>query len=118
MGNQAFFPRDFSPALTDLIPPAEPEPEEDSRWQEYCRHAARLDRPDILAVVLDELREAPELLEMIEDACANPHEPGRPKTATHELLAMGKACLRLIVQAVDNAVSVRMALEELHDVRP
>jgi hypothetical protein len=119
MESSTFIPRNFSLSPVDLIPPDDDdEPDVDVRWLHYCEVAASLDREAIIDVVLDELRESPALLDMVEDACHNPHEPGRPKTSLHELLALGKAALLLIARAVDDQVSLRMAVEEVHDVRP
>jgi hypothetical protein len=119
MESSTFIPRNFSLSPVDLIPPDDDdEPDVDVRWLHYCEVAASLDREAIIDVVLDELRESSALLDMVEDACHNPHEPGRPKTSLHELLALGKAALLLIARAVDDQVSLRMAVEEVHDVRP
>jgi hypothetical protein len=122
MESQVFDPRAYAVSPIDLIPPDaadddEDEDEVDLRWVRYCEVASSLDREAIVDVVLDELRESSVLLDMIEDACHNPHEPSRPKTSLHELVALGKAVLILIARAVDDQASVRMALEEVHDVR-
>ena len=119
MESQAFLPAQYSLSPVDLIPQDDDEDEDvDVRWIRYCEVAATLDREAIIDVVLDELRESSALLDMVEDACHNPHEPGRPKTSLHELLALGKAALLLIARAVDEQVSVRMTLQEVDDVRP
>ena len=116
---QEFLPRAYSLPEEALIPDADDdEPDVDVRWLHYCEVAASLDREAIVDVVLDELRESPALLDMVEDACHNPHEPGRPKTSLYELLALGKAALLLIARAVDDQVSLRMAVEEVSNVRP
>jgi hypothetical protein len=119
MEAQQFLPAQYSLSSVDLIPPNEDfdEPDVDVRWVHYCEVAASLDREAIIDVVLDELRESSALLDMVEDACHHPHEPGRPKTSLNDLVALGKAALLLIARAVDDQVSVRMALEEVHDVR-
>ena len=117
MESQVFDAKAYSVSPVDLIPPDEDddEPDVDVRWLHYCEIAASLDREAIIDVVLDELRESSALLDMVEDACHNPHEPGRPKTSLHELLALGKAALLLIARAVDDQVSLRMAVEVRHD---
>jgi hypothetical protein len=111
---QEFLPRAYSLPEEALIPEADDvdEPDVDVRWLHHCEVAASLDREAIIDVVLDELRESSALLDMVEDACHNPHEPGRPKTSLHELLALGKAALLLIARAVDDQVSLRMAVED------
>jgi len=117
MEAQVFDQKAYSLSAVDLIPPDEDddEPDVDVRWLHYCEVAASLDREAIINVVLDELRESSALLDMVEDACHNPHEPGRPKTSLHELLALGKAALLPIARAVDDQVSLRMAVEGRHD---
>jgi hypothetical protein len=120
MASQQFLPAQYALSPIDLIPPDDDDDDEevDVRWLHYCEVAASLDREAIIDVVLDELRESSALLDLVEDACHHPHEPGRPKTSLHELLALGKAALLLIARAVDDQVSLRMAVEEVHDVRP
>jgi hypothetical protein len=112
--SQVFSPAQYALSPVDLIPPSDDDDAEDVdvRWLHYCEVAATLDREAIVDVVLDELRESSALLDMVEDACHNPHEPGRPKTSVHELLALGKAALLLIARAVDDQVSLRMAVED------
>jgi hypothetical protein len=115
MESQVFSPAVYSLSPVDLIPPDDDDDDDeevDVRWLHYCEVAATLDREAIIDVVLDELRESSALLDMVEDACHNPHEPGRPKTSLHELLALGKAALLLIARAVDDQVSLRMAVED------
>jgi hypothetical protein len=117
MESQVFSPAAYSPEATYYISADAFEGDEnevDTRWLHSCELAAGLDREDILSVVLDELREEPALLELIEDACRHPHEPGRPKTSLNDLVAIGKAALLLVVRAVDDQVSVKMALAEMH----
>jgi hypothetical protein len=117
MESQVFSPKAYSLPEEVLIPEADDcdEPDVDVRWLRYCEVAASLDREAIIDVVLDELRESSALLDMVEDACHNPHEPGRPKTSLSDLLALGKAALLLIARAVDDQVSLRMAVEVRHD---
>jgi hypothetical protein len=81
MESQVFDPKAYSLSPLDLIPPDDLEDEDaDVRWLEYCRCAATVDRTHILECVLSDLDcdESP-LYEFIDDAIANPHEPGRPK---------------------------------------
>ena len=114
MQAQEFSPRAYSVPEEALIPDADgfDEPDVDVRWVHYCEVAATLDQEAIVDVVLDELCESSALLDMVEDACHNPHEPGRPKASLHELLALGKAALLLIARAVGDQVSLRMAVED------
>jgi hypothetical protein len=114
---QEFSPRAYSLPEEALIPDADDvdEPDVDVRWLHYCEIAATLDREAIIDVVLDELRESSVLLDLVEDACHQPHEPGRPKTSLNDLLALGKAALLLIARAVDDQVSLRLAVEVRHD---
>jgi hypothetical protein len=114
MDSQVFSPARYSLSPVDLIPEDDADEAEDVDvwWLHYCEVAAILDRDAILDVVLDELRESSALLDMVEDACHNLHEPGRPKTSLHELLALGKAALLLVARAVDDQVSLRMAVED------
>jgi hypothetical protein len=116
MESQVFSPAQYALSPVDLIPPDDDdEADVDVRWLYYCEVAASLDREAIIDVVLDELRESSALLDMVEDACHNPHEPGRPKTSLNDLVALGKAALLLIARAVDDQVSLRMAAEVRHD---
>ena len=51
------------------------------------------------------------LYEFIDDAIANPHEPGRPKANITDLARIGQTLLHFIAKAVDDQVNLRMAVE-------
>ena len=118
MESQAFLPANCSLRTQDLLPPDDFEDEDDNRlWQEYCRCAATVDCTHILDVVLSDLDcdDSP-LLEFIDDAIANPHEPGRPKANITDLARLGQPLLNLIAKAVDDDVNLHMAVREVpHD---
>jgi hypothetical protein len=81
MESQVFDPKASSFSPVDLIPPDDCENEEvDVQWLEYCRVATTVDRQHVLECVLSDLDcdDSP-LYEFIDDAIANPHEPGRAK---------------------------------------
>jgi hypothetical protein len=79
MDSQVFDPKASSLSPIDLIPPEDGEDADvDVQWLEYCRVAKALDRTRILEVVLSDLdADDSPLYEFIDDAIANPHEPGR-----------------------------------------
>jgi hypothetical protein len=119
MESQVFSPVAYSLRPEDLMPPDESEDEDavDVQWLEYCRIASTLDRTRILEVVLSALDcEDSPLYDLIDDAIANPHEPGRPKANVSDLARLGKALLTMIAKAVDDQVNLRMAVQEVpHD---
>jgi hypothetical protein len=97
------------------LPPDECEDEDvNVQWLEYCRVASTLDRSRILEVVLSDLDcdDSP-LYEFIDDAIANPHEPGRAKANITDLARLGQSLLNLIAKAVDDQVNLRMAVREV-----
>jgi hypothetical protein len=106
--------KDASLSPVDLIDfDGDPEDETDVQWFEYCRIAATLNRQDILDCVLSDLdAEDSPLFELIDDAIATPHEPGRAKANIVDLARVGKAILSLVAQAVDHAVERRLAVGE------
>jgi hypothetical protein len=115
MESQAFSPAMYSLQTMDLIPPNDDENDgSDVQWLEYCRMASTLDRQHILDIVLSDLDcdESP-LYDFIDDAIANPHEPGRPKANVSDLARLGKAILVVIAKAVDDQVNLRMAVQEM-----
>jgi hypothetical protein len=68
--------------------------------------------PDDFDCVLSDLdAEDSPLSDFIDDAIANPHEPGRPKANITDLARLGQTVLQLIAKAVDDAVGLRMAVE-------
>jgi hypothetical protein len=115
MESQVFDPQAYSLSPVDLIPPDDFEDEDDAdvRWLEYCRMASKVSREEILAVVLDELNSpVSPLLDLIDDALATPHpEPDRPRTNVTELIKLGQAILSMVAKAVDDQVSMRIAVE-------
>jgi hypothetical protein len=113
MGSPSFSARDFSLRHVDLMPPDDLEDEdEDYRWRAYCHVASTLDRTRILEVVLSNLdADGSPLYEFIDDAIANPHEPGRAKANIMELAKLGQAVLNLIAKAVDDQVNLHMAVK-------
>ena len=109
-----FIAREYSLSTVDLLPPDDFEDEDDNdvRWLEYCRTASTMDRVHILDVVLSDLdAENSPLYEFIDDAIANPHEPGRAKANITDLARLGQSLLNLIAKAVDDQVGLRMAVE-------
>jgi hypothetical protein len=117
MESQQFSPTAYSLNPTDLIPPDDEEEGIDVQWLEYCRMASTLDRARILEVVLSDLdSDDSPLYDLIDDAIANPHEPGRPKANVSDLARLGKAILAMVAKAVDDQVNLRMAVQEVpHD---
>jgi hypothetical protein len=116
MESQAFSPVAYSLAPRDLIPPDDEEADADVRWLHYCEVAAQVNRQHILEVVLSDLdADDSPLYDLIDDAIADPHEPGRPKANVSDLARLGKALLTLVAKAVDDQVNLRMAVEVPHD---
>jgi len=84
----------------------------DVRWFEYCRIAATLNRRYILGCMLSNLdAEDSPLFELIDDAIANPHEPGRPKANITDLARVGKAILGFQEQSPENLREARSACD-------
>jgi hypothetical protein len=118
MESQAFSPKDLRLNPTDLIPPDEFDDEDvDVQWLEYCRIASTVDRTRTLDVVLSGLDADDSLLfECIDDAITNPHEPGCAKANITDLARLGQSILNLLAKAVDEQVSMAMAVREVpHD---
>ena len=115
MESQVFSPTAYSLRSIDLVPPDDVDEDEDVRWLEYCRIASTVDRTEILTVVLEELNtEESPLLSLIDDALAHPYTLGeRPKMNIMELVKVGQALLNIVATSVDNAVSLRMAVQEV-----
>jgi hypothetical protein len=120
MEAQVFTPNAYSVAAMYLIQPDDHEDdleEVDLRWARYCVIARELDRDDLIEVIADELKSNPELLYQLEDCCTSPYrEPERPRAHVGEMAKLGLAVLQVIIGAVDNAVGIRQAVEELHAV--
>jgi hypothetical protein len=113
MESQQFSASDYSLSATDLIPD-DFEDDNNVAWLEYCREASHVDRTHILDVVLSDLdADDSPLYEFIDDAIANPHEPGRPKANITDLARLGQSLLNLIAKAVDDNVNLRMAVQEV-----
>jgi hypothetical protein len=115
MSEQGFSFKDYSPEPTYDLPEDDvDEPDEDLRWVHYCEQASQVDRTHVLECVLSDLDcEDSPLFEFIDDAIANPHEPGRPKANITDLARLGQSILNLIAKAVDDAVTLRMAVREV-----
>jgi hypothetical protein len=119
MALQEFSPNAFSLSPVDLIPPDADHDEDgdelDTRCTRYCEIARELDRDELIDVIVDELKANPEVLYQLEDCCTNPYqEPERPRAHVGEMAKLGLAVLQVIIGAVDNAVGIRQAVEELH----
>jgi hypothetical protein len=119
MESQAFLPAQYSLSPVDLMSDDDDAGAEvDLRWARYCAIARELDRDELLEIIADELKANPELLYQLEDCCTNPYpEPERPRAHVGEMAKLGTAILQVIVSAVDNAVDIRQAVEELHAVQ-
>jgi hypothetical protein len=115
MESQQFSAADYSLRPQDLLPPDDFEDEDDNmQWQEYCRIASSIDRARILEVVLSDLdAEDSPLFEFIDDAIKHPHEPRRPKESITKLAQLGQSLLNRIAKAVDDQVTLRMAVQEV-----
>jgi hypothetical protein len=113
MESQAFNPIVYALSPLDLIPDDAFEDEDvDVQWLEYCRCAAQVNRQHVLECVLSDLdAEDSPLYEFIDDAIANPHEPGRAKANITDLARLGQSLLNLIAKAVDDQANLRMAVE-------
>jgi hypothetical protein len=110
-------PKDYSLSPVDLIDDDDDSEldELDSRWSRFCQIARDLDRDELMDVIVDELRTNTELLYQLEDCCTSPYrEPERPRAHVGEMAKLGLAVLQVIIGAVDNAVGIRQAVEELH----
>jgi len=116
MESQVFSPAAYSFSPTDLLPPDDFE-DDNVQWLHYCEVAAKVNRQHVLECVLSDLDcEDSPLYDFIDDAIANPHEPGRPKANVSDLARLGKALLTMIAKAVDDQVNLRMAVQEVpHD---
>jgi hypothetical protein len=118
MESQVFLPAQSSISPMELIPDADDDDhvdEVDTRWARYCEIAQALDRDELLDVIVDELKANPEVLYQLEDCCTNPYqEPERPRAHVGEMAKLGLAVLQVIIGAVDHAVGIRQAVEELH----
>jgi hypothetical protein len=110
MESQQFSPDAYSLRPVDLIP--DDDTDEDLRWLDYCAEATKVNRVHVLECVLSNLdADDSPLYEFIDDAIANPHEPGRPKANITDLARLGQSILNLIAKAVDDQVNLRMAVE-------
>jgi hypothetical protein len=112
MESQGFLPAECSLRPVDLLPPDDLEDDAaDIQWLEYCRMASTLDRTRILEVVLSDLdADDSPLYEFIDDAIANPHEPGRPKANITDLARLGQSLLNRIAKAVDDQTASKFPL--------
>lgn len=111
---QVFLPRDYSLNPVDLVPDDDIEDDADVRWLHYCEVAATVDRQHILECVLSDLdADDSPLFEFIDEAIRDPHEPGRARDSVTNLARLGQSLLNLIAKAVDDAVNLRMACQEV-----
>jgi hypothetical protein len=100
MSSQSIVYRDYS--LSDELLPEDlsDEPDDDVRWLHYCEVAATVNRQHIIECVLSDLdSDDSPLYDFIDDAIANPHEPGRAKANLVELAKLGQAVLNLIAKS-------------------
>jgi hypothetical protein len=110
MESQQFSPAACSPDASYYIPADELEDERDP-WQDYCLEASKVDRQHILDAVLSSLdADDSPLYALIDSALATPHEPGRARESITVLAKVGQALLDRVAAAVDDQVSMRMAI--------
>jgi hypothetical protein len=114
MESQQFSPAAYSPDASYYMPLDESEDDHDT-WQDYCLEASRVDRRRVLECVLSSLDtdESP-LYTLIDTALKDPHEPGRARESLTVLAAVGQSILNLVAAAVDDQVTLRMAVEVGH----
>jgi hypothetical protein len=113
MESQQFSPAAYSPDPTYYVPDDD-FADADVQWMDYCAEAAKLDRADVLQVVLSDLdADDSPLYELIDSAMATPHEPGRARESITVLAKVGQAILNMVAKAVDDQVSMRMAVQEM-----
>lgn len=113
---QAFLPADYSLRTEDLIPDDDFDFEDnDSQWMDYLAEAAKVNRTDILQAVLSDLdAEDSPLYDLIDKAIEEPFVPGeRPRENIMVLAKLGQAILTMVAKAVDDAVGLRMAVQEV-----
>jgi hypothetical protein len=110
MTDQEFSPQMYSPATEDMIPDDDVEDGADA-WQDYCFEAAHVDRQHVLDCVLSSLDcdDSP-LYTLIDSAIKTPHEPGRARESITVLAQIGQVILDRVASAVDDQVSLRMAI--------
>ena len=109
MEQAGFVTREYSTSPTDLIP--DDDEDIDTRWQDYCLEASKLDRQHILDAVLSSLdADDSPLYALINSAIATPHEPGRPRESITVLAQIGQAILDRVAAAVDDQVNLHMAI--------
>jgi hypothetical protein len=111
MIEQAFLPTDYSLRPTDLIPPDHVDEDHDA-WQDYCFEASKVSRERVLECVLSSLDtdESP-LYTLIDSCLKDPQEPGRARESLTVLAAVGQKILDMVAAAVDDQVTLRMAVE-------
>jgi hypothetical protein len=113
--SQVFDPKAYAVSPLDLIPDEAFEDDDDDLLRlEYCRIASTVDRTHLIEVVLSDLDadESPRF-EFIDDAIANPHEPGRPKANITDLARLGQSLLNLIAKAIDDQLNLCRAVQEV-----
>ena len=111
MEQAGFVAREYSVSPDAFIPADEPEDEQDTRWQDYCLEASKVDRQRILECVLSSLDADDSPLYTLIDSCLkDPQEPGRAHESITVLAQIGQAILNKVAAAVDDQVGLRMAI--------
>jgi hypothetical protein len=113
MQSQQFSPVAYSPDASYYIPADEIEGDRDP-WQDYCAEAAHVDRQRVLECVLSSLDTDDSPIYALIDSCLkDPPEPGRARESITILAAIGQSILNIVAAAVDDAVNLRMAVQEV-----
>lgn len=103
-----FVAHEYSVSPTDLIP--EDDEDIDTRWQDYCLEASKVDRQRVLECVLSSLdTDDSPLYALIDSALATPHEPGRARESITILAQIGQALLDRVAASVDDLTNLRLA---------
>jgi hypothetical protein len=103
-----FVAHEYSVSPTDLIP--EDDEDIDTRWQDYCLEASKVDRQRILECVLSSLdTDSSPLYTLIDSCLKDPQEPGRARESITVLAKIGQALLDRVAAAVDDQVNLRIA---------
>jgi hypothetical protein len=90
------------------------EPELDARWIHYCELNAHLDAEDLMAVIDDAFSQSDVLRSLIEDIKEHPYTPGeRRHLHVMDAIKLGNEVARLISAAMDDAIGMRQACEEV-----
>jgi hypothetical protein len=105
----------FPSAAYDLsLIPADDDLDDTDAWADYCAEAQHVDRQHILDAVLSSLdTDDSPLYPMIDSCLKDPQEPGRARESLTVLAALGQALLDRVAASVDDAVSLRLATQEV-----